>query len=135
MVVKLVSFIIAARHTYQCLKVTDMSKLPTRFVKFQQTYPNVFNAYETLGQAASEAGPLDKKQIALVKLGIAAGARLEGAVHSHCRRALEAGATADEIRHVILLAVTTLGFPSMMAGLSWVDEILDGKKPEPVNAK
>lgn len=112
-----------------------MSKLPTRFVKFQQTYPNVFNAYETLGQAASEAGPLDKKQIALVKLGIAAGARLEGAVHSHCRRALEAGATADEIRHVILLAVTTLGFPSMMAGLSWVDEILDGKKPEPVNAK
>lgn len=102
-----------------------MSKLPSRFVKFQGTYPELFAAYEELGKQASTAGPLDKKQVALIKLGIAAGARMEGAVHSHCRRALEAGATPAEIRHAMLLAVTTLGFPSMMACLSWVDETLD----------
>jgi alkylhydroperoxidase/carboxymuconolactone decarboxylase family protein YurZ len=55
---------------------------------------------------------------------LAAGARLEGAVHSHCRRALEAGITPEEIRHAIVLSVTTVGFPSMMATLSWVDDIL-----------
>lgn len=101
------------------------SRLPARFLNFQKTYPELFAAYEDLGKAATSSGPLDRKQIALVKLGVAAGARMEGAVHSHCRRALEAGATPEEIRHVILLTVTTLGFPSMMACLSWVDETLD----------
>lgn len=101
------------------------SKLPSRFLNFQRSYPELFSAYENLGRQATAAGPLDRKQVALVKLGVAAGARMEGAVHSHCRRALEAGATPEEIRHVILLTVTTLGFPSMMACLSWVDETLD----------
>lgn len=105
-----------------------MSKLPGRFLKFKDSYPKVFQAYESLGIAAAEAGPLNKKEIALVKLAIAAGAKMEGAVHSHTRRALDAGASAEEIRHVVLLAVTTLGFPSMMAILSWVDEILDQQK-------
>lgn len=104
------------------------SKLPGRFLKFKDSYPQVFQAYEALGTAAAESGPLNKKEIALVKLGIAAGAKMEGAVHSHTRRALEAGASADEIRHVALLAVTTLGFPNMMAVLSWIDEIIDGTK-------
>ena len=53
---------------------------------------------------------------------------MEGAVHSHTRRAIEAGCTAEEIRHVVLLAITTLGFPSMMKTLSWVDDILTKKK-------
>lgn len=103
----------------------SQSKLPGRFVKFQNTYKDVYDSYDAMGRAAAAAGPLSKREIALVKLGIAAGARLEGAVHSHCRRALEAGLSAAEIRHSILLSVTTLGFPSMMAALSWVDEILD----------
>jgi len=102
-----------------------MSTLPPRFRKFQTSYPELFAAYEELGKQAASAGPLDKKQIALIKLGIAAGARMEGGVHAHCRRALDAGATREEIRHAILLTVTTIGFPSMMAALSWVDEILD----------
>jgi alkylhydroperoxidase/carboxymuconolactone decarboxylase family protein YurZ len=60
-----------------------------------------------------------------VKLALAVGARLEGAVHSHTRRAVEAGCSADEIRHVILLSTTTIGFPSMMATFSWVDDVLE----------
>jgi alkylhydroperoxidase/carboxymuconolactone decarboxylase family protein YurZ len=72
-------------------------------------------AYEALGDAARAAGPLDERQAELVKLGLAAGARLEGALHSHARRALAAGATPDELRHVGLLAITTLGFPAAMA--------------------
>ncbi len=84
-------------------------------------------AYEALGAATQEAGPLDTKTRALAKLAIATGAWREGAVHSHTRRALEAGCTPEEIRHVILLATTTLGFPSMMAALTWADDVLGGK--------
>ncbi|HEY9784064.1 MAG TPA: carboxymuconolactone decarboxylase family protein [Candidatus Obscuribacterales bacterium] len=105
-----------------------MSKLPSRFVEFQKSYPEIFSAYESLGKAVSGAGPLDKKQAALIKLGIACGARLEGAVHAHCRRALDAGATKEEIRHTILQATTTIGFPSMMACLSWADDVLSKKE-------
>jgi 4-carboxymuconolactone decarboxylase len=99
-------------------------KLPARYLRFQKNYPKVFQAYDDLGKAIQETGPLDEKNRALVKLALAVGARYEGAVHSHARRALEAGCTPEEIRHVVLLATTTIGFPSMMANLSWVDDVL-----------
>ena len=81
-------------------------------------------AVEALGETTGAAGPLDKKTCVLVKLAIAVGASREGAVHSHTRRALEAGCTPDELRHVGVLAITTIGFPSTMATMSWVEDIL-----------
>ena len=42
-------------------------------------------------------------------------------------RALAAGCSPDEIRHVVLLATTTLGFPSMMAVRTWVEDVLGRK--------
>jgi alkylhydroperoxidase/carboxymuconolactone decarboxylase family protein YurZ len=99
-------------------------KIPKRFLKFQKDYPGVAKGYEQLGAAARKAGPLDAKTRALVGLAIAVGARHEGAVHSHTRKALEAGCSAKEIRHAVLLSVTTMGFPNMMAALSWVDDVL-----------
>ncbi len=101
-------------------------KLPCRFKKFREDYPRIMDAYEALGAATQEEGPLTLKERALVKLGIAAGARLEGAVHSHARRAFEVGCAPAEIRHAVLLAATTIGFPGMMAALSWVDDVLAG---------
>ena len=74
----------------------------------------------------AEAGPLDEKQVQLVKLGMAVASAQEGAVHSHARRALEAGARPEEVRQVALLALTTVGFPRMMAGMSWVDDVIKG---------
>jgi len=102
-----------------------MSTLPKAFTKFQQKHGVVFAAYEALGKAAAESGPLTEREAELVRLGIAFGAKMEGAVHSHCRRALEAGVSPEEIRHAIILGVTTMGFPSMMAALSWAEEILN----------
>lgn len=106
-------------------KLNDQTrKVPGRFLRFQTTFPEVFAAYDQLGTAVQTAGPLDRKTQSLVKLALAMGARMEGAVHSHTRRALEAGCHPDEIRHAALLATTTLGFPQMMAGLSWVEDII-----------
>jgi 4-carboxymuconolactone decarboxylase len=102
-------------------------KLPARYLQFQKNYPKVFSAYDSLGAATAEAGPLKDKVRALVKLALAVGGQMEGAVHSHTRRALEAGCTAEEIRHVVLLGTTTLGFPSMIKTLSWVDDVLAQK--------
>ena len=99
-------------------------KLPERYVRFQRRYGAVHKAFDALGKATAEAGPLRGKTRALVKLGLAVGGQMEGAVHSHTRRALEAGCSADEIRHVVLLGTTTLGFPSMIKALSWVEDVV-----------
>ena len=105
-----------------------MAQPPKRFRQFVKDYPSVGEAYESLGDAVHAAGPLNDKTRALVKLGISIGARLEGAVHSHVRKALELGVKADEIRHTALLALPTIGLPSMMAALSWIDDTLAGTK-------
>lgn len=102
-----------------------MRKLPEHFTRFVDKYPEVGEAHRRLGAAASQAGPLDAKTTALVKLGVAIGAGGEGAGHSAARKALDAGCSADELRHVAILSVTTLGFPAMMRGLAWVEDVLE----------
>lgn len=99
--------------------------LPKRFERFQKEYPEVAKAYEQLGTAVHSVGQLDEKSRALIKLAISVGARLEGAVHSHCRKALDLGIKKEEIRQTVLLALPTIGLPSTMAAMSWVDDILD----------
>ena len=103
-----------------------MPKVPGWYKDQKKKFPEVFQAYENLGEACRKAGPLDARTTALVKLAIAVGTRHEGAVHSHTRRSLEAGATIDECRHVVLLSLTTIGFPAMMAALSWVEDVAKG---------
>jgi 4-carboxymuconolactone decarboxylase len=70
---------------------------------------------------------LDEKTRELVKLALSVGAKLEGAVHSHTRKALKAGASRAEIRQVVLLGLTTLGFPSTIAVTTWVEDVLKKK--------
>jgi len=106
--------------------VAGLSRPPKRFQEFTRRYPEIGRAYEALAEATQSAGPLDSKTRCLVKLAIAAGSWREGAVHSHARRALAAGCSPEEIRHVVLLATTTLGFPSMMAVMTWVEDVLEG---------
>jgi alkylhydroperoxidase/carboxymuconolactone decarboxylase family protein YurZ len=45
-------------------------------------------------------------------------------VHAHTRRAIEAGCTAAEIKHVVALAATTLGMPNAVAAYTWINDIL-----------
>lgn len=101
-----------------------MTGLPKPFERFGELNPHVMRAYEALGMACAEAGPLETKSRELIKLGMAIGGRLEGAVHSHTRRALAAGARPDEIRHVVTLAASTVGFPTTIAAFTWVEDVL-----------
>jgi alkylhydroperoxidase/carboxymuconolactone decarboxylase family protein YurZ len=100
--------------------------LPPIVEELARAHPAVWEAYNRLGQAAAEAGPLDVKTERLVKLAIAVGAGREGAVHSHVRRGQGAGLTRDELRHVALLAITTIGWPAAIAALSWIEDAMNG---------
>lgn len=98
--------------------------IPKPYHEMHDRYPEFMQAYEAMGQATREAGPLSDREMALVKLAISLGAGLEGAAHSHCRKALEAGCSPDDLRHVSLLAAPTIGFPTMMRARSWVEDVL-----------
>lgn len=100
------------------------TNLPSGAGRLASLYPNAWNAFAELGEAVATSGPLDAKSRRLVKLALAIGADSEGAVHSHVRRAVEEGITPEELRHVALLAIPTLGLPSAVKGLTWMDDIL-----------
>ncbi len=102
-----------------------MRKIPEPFQRFTKKYPQIANAYETFAGECHKAGPLNERDRSLVKLGIAAGSHMEGAVHSQVRKALDVGVQPDEIRHAVLLASTAIGFPRMMAALTWAEDILN----------
>lgn len=104
-----------------------MPYLPQPYQHFLARYPSLAEAYEKLALACHDAGPLDEKTRRLIKFGIAVGQQSEGAIKSHARRAIEGGATPDEIRHALLLALTTTGFPAMIAASEWVEEVLAAK--------
>jgi alkylhydroperoxidase/carboxymuconolactone decarboxylase family protein YurZ len=43
-------------------------------------------------------------------------------------RGLAAGLTREEMEHVAVLAITTLGWPSALAAVSWIVEEIDKTK-------
>ena len=40
------------------------------------------------------------------------------------RKAMEQGATVDELQAIALAAITTCGFPTAIAALRWIDEVI-----------
>lgn len=102
-----------------------MPKMPGQYISIQKKYKGVIRAVEGLGKAAKAAGPLGNKTAHLIQLAAAAAIRSEGSVHSHARRALNAGAKPDEVRHAVILLTSTIGFPTVSAALSWVEDVLE----------
>jgi len=105
-----------------------MSYLPEVYQKFKQQFPEVAKAYDALAVSCHQWGSLDEKTRRLLKLGIAIGLSSEGGVRSHARRALAEGVSPDELRHAVLMAFTTAGFPTMIAAMKWVEEVIQKSK-------
>lgn len=98
---------------------------PQTYRDFIAEHPKIAAAYQALGQAVRDSGPLSEREVALAKLALAVGARMEGGVHAHVRKALAAGVERAAIEQVVLLAIPTLGFPSTMAAFTWIQDALD----------
>ncbi|MCE5213877.1 MAG: carboxymuconolactone decarboxylase family protein [Methanobacterium sp.] len=106
-------------------KKMDNKKLPSHYVSIRERFGDYGKILAELGQAVKDVGPLDKKTCELIQIGAAATLRSEGAVHSHARRAIEAGATSDEIYQSIIILTSTIGFPNVAAAISWVDDLFE----------
>ena len=100
--------------------------LPGAASRVAGEHPELWRAFQALGAAASATGPLDARTRRLVNLALAIAGDSEGATHSHTRRAMAEGLRPDELEHVALLAVTTLGWPRAIKGLSWIRDVTEG---------
>jgi 4-carboxymuconolactone decarboxylase len=98
--------------------------LPDVYVRFRERYPDIALSLDALGKATEDAGGLDARSQRLVKLGIAIGALAEGAVRSNVRKARTVGVSDADIRQTALLAISTAGFPTAIAALAWIEEVL-----------
>ncbi|NOY64542.1 MAG: carboxymuconolactone decarboxylase family protein [Nitrospirae bacterium] len=99
-------------------------KLPKQYSEIKKRYKELFKAVGNLGRVVRKQGPIDEKTSHLIQLAAAAAIRSEGAVHSHARRAIEAGATKEEVYHAVILLTSTIGFPTVSAAISWIDDVL-----------
>ena len=72
-------------------------QLPKAVNQFRKSHPNVWKAFNELGDRCHEGGPLDEKTRRLVKLALAIGAGLEGATHSAVRNARKSGIAPKEL--------------------------------------
>lgn len=105
--------------------MASKKRKPRNFQSISRQYPDYMAALDAVGKAAAKAGPLPNKTLHLVQIGAAAAIRSEGAVHSHTRRALAAGATHEEVKHAVIAATSTIGFPNVMAALSWINDVTE----------
>jgi AhpD family alkylhydroperoxidase len=100
-------------------------KLPKHYESLKSRFPKAMAALENLGEAVRDEAPLDLKTSHLIQLAAAAVSQSEGGVHSHTRRALKAGASAEEIYATLLLLISPAGFPRVAAAISWADDVIE----------
>lgn len=98
-------------------------ELPGTAGEIAKEKPELWQAFQELGAATGAAGPLSAREQRLVSLALALGGDSEGATHSHARRGLADGLSAQELEHVAFLAITTLGWPKAIRGLTWIRDI------------
>ena len=94
-------------------------ELPGTAGQVAREKPELWRAFQALGAATGASGPLSEREQRLVNLALAIGGDSEGATHSHARRGLADGLSAEELEHVAFLAITTLGWPQAIRGLTW----------------
>jgi alkylhydroperoxidase/carboxymuconolactone decarboxylase family protein YurZ len=109
-------------------KISDAPEveLPGTAGQVARERPELWGAFQALGAATGSAGPLSEREQRLVNLALAIGGDSEGATHSHSRRALAEGLSPEALEHVAFLAITTLGWPRAIRGLTWVRDVTDG---------
>lgn len=100
-------------------------KLPKHYMKINERFPEYGDALGNLGEAVRNSGPLDEKNVQLIQLAASAAIRSEGGVHSHARRAIENGASEEEVYQAVILLTSTIGFPNVAAAISWVNDIVE----------
>ncbi|HWU98143.1 MAG TPA: carboxymuconolactone decarboxylase family protein [Oxalicibacterium sp.] len=90
------------------------TELMGRVGEIAKITPDTIKGYQTLADAAVKGNRLDAKTVELISLAVAVTTRCDGCIAIHVPRALEQGATREEIADALSVAI------SMNAGAALV---------------
>jgi 4-carboxymuconolactone decarboxylase len=96
-----------------------MKDLHKMFSEFKNDFPEVNLSYEMLGKEIHEkSGPLSDKVRWLIKIATSGASHHLTALETHIAKARESAVTEEEIKHTLLILITTTGFPTFMEAYS-----------------
>ena len=93
-----------------------------------QFSPGASESFQALRKAVLSSGPLDDHTCELITLGALVTAKNEASFKVHARRLLKEAVPVEAMRQAVLVtfgAATT--FSDVVAGLRWVDDVVEGK--------
>jgi alkylhydroperoxidase/carboxymuconolactone decarboxylase family protein YurZ len=96
----------------------ELDAIVKHFPDFWQEAGHLFT--ETLYEEVQ----LDRVSIELTLCSLLAAERWELGVRTHVARALEFGATPDQVRGAILLSMAVAGTSAAVTGLTWAEDVI-----------
>jgi alkylhydroperoxidase/carboxymuconolactone decarboxylase family protein YurZ len=103
----------------------DSARKPPSPQTVGRFFPGVMEGHRALQAAAAEGGPLDERTRELILLAAFTVGRQEGGFRSHCRRALAAGATPEEVRQAVVITLSNVASIEIVAdALLWAEEVI-----------
>ena len=103
-----------------------MEDIQNIFTRFKEEFPEVYAKHEALGKEIHEkAGPLEEQSRWLIKICISAACNHKRALATHVKKAKAAGVNDAEIKHALLLLISTAGFPTFMKAYGVMDNLVD----------
>ena len=103
-----------------------MSYLPDIYKHFEHAFPTVHAAHQELARRCYEV----VRSTSAAPGSSSSGSRLARKPREPSARtpaALAEQTRPEELRHVGLLALTTIGFPHTVAGLGWIEEVIESR--------
>lgn len=93
-------------------KITE--DISSNLAKLRKEIPDVMGGFNTIAQAATKDGALDKKTKELIALALGVAARCDGCIGFHTQALVKLGATREEILETLGMTVYMGGGPSLM---------------------
>lgn len=84
--------------------------------KMAREIPETMQGFSKMAQGALEDGAVSMKNKELIALGIGIASRCEGCIQAHVKKAIDAGATREEMHETIGVAILMSGGPGTVYG-------------------
>jgi alkylhydroperoxidase/carboxymuconolactone decarboxylase family protein YurZ len=94
------------------------------FEVFSETFPEVTSTYRALKSSYGAAGALDEKTKHLIQTAIMVATGSESGTRDSAQRAIESGASRDEVIQAVLMVLGPAGMSRTDAGLRWALDVL-----------
>lgn len=91
--------------------------------KVAREIPETMQGFSKMAQGALKEGAVSTKNKELIALGIGISSRCEGCIQAHVKKAIDAGATREEMHETIGVAILMSGGPGTVYGAIAYDVI------------